>query len=98
MTSVFGGVIKGPMVLGNIYAGTEEPGTFQGTTGVGAPIENFPGKMVNQNVISSTLSELVGVRPLVPRAHPLVKVEGGQAVAQVEKAKNIEGARKNEKS
>ncbi|MGZ3691373.1 MAG: hypothetical protein ACXVAX_07710 [Pseudobdellovibrio sp.] len=91
-TSILSGCIKGPLVLGNVYTGTldKNPNQLYGTLGNGAPVKEL-GSAVKIGHVSSSLSTLLRVKPIVGRSPSLIKEEDGRIVSLIEKAKNIEG-------
>ncbi|MGZ3688019.1 MAG: hypothetical protein ACXVBW_06955, partial [Bdellovibrionota bacterium] len=91
VTSLYSGIIPGPMVLGNIRVGrTPDQGHPAGTLGDAAPVEGLPNHIINVGNVSSTLSEMLRVPRIVPRAVPLVTVEKGRVVPTVPPGKNVE--------
>lgn len=91
-TTIFSGCIKGPMVLGNIYVGTLEKNKeeYYGTVGVGAPIKEL-GDSIKIGNVSSTLSTLLRVKPIVKRNKSLIDEISGNFVSNIEQAANVEG-------
>lgn len=89
-TSIFSGCLKGPSVIGNIYAGTLQKNDeeYFGTIGVGAPVKEL-GTSVKIGNISSTLSTLLRVNPIVRRDSSLIDDKTYRPI--IEKAQNIEG-------
>ncbi len=89
-TSIFSGCLKGPSLIGNIYAGTlkKNDDEYYGTIGVGAPVKEL-GTPIKIGNISSTLSTLLRVKPIVKRDPPLIDEKTYRSV--VERAQNIEG-------
>lgn len=89
-TSIFSGCLKGPSVIGNIYAGTLQKNDeeYFGTIGVGAPVKEL-GTSVKIGNISSTLSTLLRVNPIVKRDPSLIDDKTYRPI--IEKAQNIEG-------
>ncbi len=91
VTSLFSGIIPEPMVLGNVLVGRKTGGIYPaGTLGNAAPIPTLPNKVITINNISSTLSEMLGVPRIVPRAAALVKVENNRLSSTIEPGRNIE--------
>lgn len=92
-TTIFSGCIKGPQVIGNIYTGSLEPPEgvyYYGTLGNGAPVKELEDSIKIGNV-SSTLSTLLRVKPILRRAPSLVAEKNGEVVSLIEKARNVEG-------
>jgi hypothetical protein len=86
ITSVYSGIIKTPLVIGNIYQ-TYNNGYgagYAGTQGVGAPIEGYnqsgrPTPVMPASTVAALLR--VSKNPFENLAAPLVKIVGNQAVA-----------------
>ncbi len=91
-TSILSGCIKGPQLLGNIFTGDlkDKPSYYIGTVGNGAPVKEL-GSAIKISHVSSTLSTLLRVKPIVGRSQSLVKEVNGQVVSLIEKARNLEG-------
>jgi hypothetical protein len=93
VTSLYSGVIKKPEIIGNIYVGRKAPfGSVlpMGTIGCAAPNVGLPNKIININNISSTLSEMLRVPRIVPRAASLVEVKEDKLSTLIEPARNVE--------
>lgn len=88
VTSIFSGLVKKPMVLGNILIGSPGAG---GTSGIAAPVEGLDSKIVKISNISASMSQLLRVPKIVDRAQPLLEVRGGEIVPTIEPARNVEG-------
>ncbi|MGZ3691813.1 MAG: hypothetical protein ACXVAX_09930 [Pseudobdellovibrio sp.] len=90
-TSLISGCIKGPQVIGNIFIGKiDEKSIYNGTLGNGAPVKEL-GTAIKISHVSSTLSHLLRVKPIVGRSPSLVKEENGQVVSLIERPQNVEG-------
>lgn len=91
VTSLFSGIIQKPTILGNIYVGrdSQNPNPL-GTIGTAAPVPTLENKIIGINNISSTLSEMLRVPRIVPRAASLVEVKGAKLTPTIEHARNIE--------
>lgn len=92
-TSIFSGCIKGPQVIGNIYTGSLTPPEdiyYFGTVGNGAPVKELEDS-IKIGHVSSTLSTLLRVKPILPRSPSLVAEKNGEVVSLIEKARNVEG-------
>jgi hypothetical protein len=91
-TTIFSGVIKGPILIGNIYSGTLDKNKWElyGTLGVGAPSEELDGHIDISNV-SSTISKLINLNPIVKRAPSLIDYKNGQVCSLLSKARNVDG-------
>lgn len=92
-TSIFSGCIKGTQVIGNIYAGSLTPPEdvyYYGTLGNGAPVKELEDS-IKIGHVSSTLSTLLRVKPILPRSPSLVAEKNGAVVSLIEKARNVEG-------
>ena len=89
VTSVYSGLIKQPMVVGNIWTRGNNPGVaesvYGGTQGAGAPIENYNQKgMPTPVMMASTVAGLLvdsQRNPFINVAYPAVSVAGGSAQA-----------------
>jgi hypothetical protein len=98
VTSLFSGIIPEQTMLGNIYVGRKAPkleinaGGIQltGTMGNAAPVPSLVNRIININNVSSTLSEMLRVPRIVPRAVPLVEVKGDKLLPTIESARNVE--------
>ncbi len=100
VTSLFSGIIQKPTILGNILVGRKDLSKTQknsnaysrviGTIGDAAVIPSLENKIININNISSTLSEMLRVPKLVPRAVSLVEVKDSKLKVMIEDARNIE--------
>lgn len=98
VSSFFSGAIDGTHLLGNIYVGTNPKNldrriynrTAMGTMGEAAPVEALHGKTVDPNNVSSSLSTLLRLPPLVPRAQSLIEEKGDKYQSAIEPARNIE--------
>lgn len=89
VTSIVSGIIKKPLVIGNILVG-KESGERAGTRGDAAPVKELGNRAIDFRHLSSTLSEVLRVPPIVARAQSLVKEQSGQFVSVIETAKNVE--------
>jgi len=89
-TSIFSGCLKGPAVIGNIYAGTlkKNDEEYFGTLGVGAPVKEL-GTAIKIGNVSSTLSTLLRVKPIVKRDPTLIDERTYRPI--IERAQNMEG-------
>ncbi len=90
ITSVYSGIIKTPMVVGNIYRSTKTfvygNAGYAGTQGLRAPIDNYNrGALPTPVMAASTVANLLRIKgnPFENVAPPLVKEIGGQAVPVV---------------
>jgi len=93
VSTFYSGIIEGPIVLGNIYAGltkVQDP-SFYGTIGNSAPVKELGNQKVGISNVSSTLSTLIKVKPIVGRSPSLVEVKDGKVLPKIERATNIEG-------
>ncbi|MGZ3691332.1 MAG: hypothetical protein ACXVAX_07500, partial [Pseudobdellovibrio sp.] len=91
VTSFFSGIIQQPTVLGNVFVGRPKGGYHaQGTIGDSAPVPSLINHNININNVSSTLSEMLRVPKIVPRAASLVAVKNEKLEPLIEPARNIE--------
>lgn len=93
VTSLYSGIIKKPEIIGNIYVGNKAPkdtGLPAGTIGCAAPTVGLPNKIININNVSSTLSEMLRVPRIVPRAASLVEVKEDKLTTVIEPARNVD--------
>lgn len=87
-TSTFlSGKIKSPSVHGNIFIGDKEMGTI----GTSAPIKEIKREL-NQDDIAETITGLLNIPSPVRRSEKIIKEVNGKWVAQLPKAKNLEGS------
>ena len=90
VSTFYSGIISGPTVLGNISVGTVDKENDWGTVGNSAPVETLKSK-VGISHVSSTLSTLLRVPPIIARSPSLIKVEHNKVAPLIELAKNIGG-------
>lgn len=93
VTSLYSGIIKKPEIIGNIYVGhkpIKDTALPIGTIGCAAPNVGLPNKTININNISSTLSEMLRVPRIVPRAASLVEVKEDKLTTIIEPARNVQ--------
>lgn len=93
ITSVYSGIIKSPLVIGNIYQTNHNSSGYGGTQGVGAPIDDYyKSSMPTPVMMASTVANLLGAptNPYANIAPPLASVQNGQVIA-LAKGKMVEG-------
>ncbi|WP_290730372.1 hypothetical protein [Halobacteriovorax sp. JY17] len=88
VSTFYSGIIQGPIVLGNILVGSHQRDKNWGTIGNSAPVSSLNSK-IGISHVSSTLSSLLRIPPIIKRSPSLIKVEKGRAIPIVELAKNI---------
>ncbi|MBI3556004.1 MAG: hypothetical protein HY074_07060 [Deltaproteobacteria bacterium] len=93
VTSLYSGIIQEPMILGNVYVGrrkAEDELRPSGTLGDAAPIPSLDNQMISTANVSSTLSEMLRIPRVVPRAPALVTVNGNRLRPAIEAGRNVE--------
>ncbi|WP_417335014.1 hypothetical protein [Halobacteriovorax marinus] len=94
VSTFYSGIIHEPIVLGNIFTGDKNSSSEAYTIGNSAPVKELKQR-VHIGHISSTLSTLLRVPPIVKRAESLVEIQQGRVVSRIERARNIEGSYEN---
>lgn len=92
VSSLYSGLINGPLVLGNIYRETKifKSMGYSGTWGQGAPVEELNQRPINMGNITSTVAALLGTESPVPREKSLLRFENGKAVPNISSAQILE--------
>ncbi|MBK25015.1 MAG: hypothetical protein CME70_13540 [Halobacteriovorax sp.] len=95
VSSFFSGAIESHTVLGNIYseASGDKAEDFDdhGTIGNAAPVGSFNGQKIGISNLSSSISKILRIEPIVGRATPFLKLKNDKVVPMIASAENIEG-------
>lgn len=97
VSTFYSGIIDGPLVLGNIYIGTNNKDKQWGTIGSSAPVKAL-GSKTGISHLSSSLSCLLRIPPIVRRSPSLIKIENEKVIPIIELAKNIGDSNENTNS
>ncbi|ATH07769.1 hypothetical protein BIY24_07355 [Halobacteriovorax marinus] len=90
ISTFYSGIIQGPIVLGNIFTGEPDSDSEAYTIGNSAPVKEL-NQRVHIGHISSTLSTLLRLPPIMKRAESLIEILNGKVVPKIERARNVKG-------
>lgn len=96
VSSLFSGAIEKHQVLGDIFSEVAQNPVDEfeswGTIGNGAPVASFDNNPLGISNLSSSISSILRLEPIVARAPSFLRLENGVVRSTIADGKNVEGS------